>query len=372
MTGVTTAAAARGPGWRAAAALALALAAPACADPASASPGAPGAAPPAGSAPAAAPALSAPPDAPAPAPATKDEPVHLALVGDISLGLHVGHYLGRRARGEHVPAGVDEGYPFTAVRERLAAADLAVGNLECVLSDKGSPSSAYTVILGPPVAAESLRVAGLDFVSVANNHTADMGKDAFHDMREMLVRVGVTPLGSSLYPQVPQEAVIREVRGLRIGLLAYPDMPRVEMALDDVRRARPACDVLVVFNHWGVEDIAGVSVRQRTIGHGLVDAGADIVVGAHSHVMQPEERYKGGYIHYGLGNFVFSGMGHREARLVGAYLEVDVDRSGVVARRVSRIHLDELGAPRWMDQGRTFEPASAEEPPPAASPRSPR
>ncbi len=354
--------------WRAAAALGVALAAPACADPASASPGAPSPAPAAISAPSA--ALSAPPDAPAPASSRNDEPVHLALVGDISLGLHVGHYLGRRARGEEVPAGVDEGYPFAAVRERLAAADLAIGNLECVLSDKGSPSSPYTVILGPPVAAESLRAAGLDFVSIANNHAADMGKDAFVDMRETLVRIGVTPLGSSLYPQVPQEAVIREVRGLRIGLLAYPDMPRVEMALEDVRRARQACDVVVVFNHWGVEDIAAVSIRQRTIGHGLVDAGADLVVGAHSHVMQPEEWYKGRLIHYGLGNFVFSGMGSREPRLVGAYLEVDVDRSGVVARRVRRVHLDALGAPRWMDEGRPFEPASAE--PPAEPSRSAR
>jgi poly-gamma-glutamate synthesis protein (capsule biosynthesis protein) len=112
---------------------------------------------------------------------------------------------------------------------------------------------------------------------------------------------------------------------------------------------------VVVFNHWGHEGQTSPLGVQQSFGRALVDAGADLVVGAHAHVLQPEEWYRGKLLFYGLGNFVFAGMGFDEAHRVGGLLEVDLSRRGVVARRLYRTRLDDTGAPRWLDQG-PFEP----------------
>jgi poly-gamma-glutamate synthesis protein (capsule biosynthesis protein) len=81
----------------------------------------------------------------------------------------------------------------------------------------------------------------------------------------------------------------------------------------------------------------------------MIDAGADVVVGTHVHVIQPEEWYREKPIFYGLGNFVFNGM-IKEAERTGAYLEVDVTSRKVLGRRVLRVRLDRHGAPRWLDE----------------------
>ena len=148
----------------------------------------------------------------------------------------------------------------------------------------------------------------------------------------------------------PEAPLIREIHGLKLGFFAYYNVA-VEKACRDVARARPDVDLLVVFNHWGIEAQAHPDGHQLSFGHALVDAGADLVVGAHAHVLQPEEWYRGKLIFYGLGNFVFAGMGFDERHRVGGLLEVDLSRRGVIARRLYRTRLDDTGAPRWLDRG---------------------
>lgn len=301
-----------------------------------------------------APAAAAP-EEPAAVPASANEaaraaPVTLAFVGDIALALQVGDLVQRRARGAPVPALVDDGYPFGGVRDRLARADLAVGNLECVISDKGQAAPGERSPLRAPLEAIApLRASGLDVLSVANNHAHDFGPAARADMLARLEAAGLTALGAAPSREGPQEALVREIRGVRVGLLAYYHVGTREIAYEDVRRARASADVVVVFNHWGAHGSPNVQAVQRELGRGLVDAGADLVVGTHAHVLQPEERHRGKLIQYGLGNFVFAGMGFSEWHRTGGYLEVDVDRGGVRATRLHRVRLDDLGAPRWLD-----------------------
>jgi poly-gamma-glutamate capsule biosynthesis protein CapA/YwtB (metallophosphatase superfamily) len=287
------------------------------------------------------------PAAPEAEPAAK-KPVRVAFVGDIAMTGMVAHYLERRAAGKKTPAGVDEHYPFTGVRDRLAEADLAVGNLECVVSKIGAKATWHNPFRAPLLSIPVILGSGIDLVGVANNHTLDFGYNAFHDMLHNLDEGGLPYAGKEAFQPGPQPAVVRTIRGIRVGLLAYADVPAAR-AYADVKAARPAADVLIVFNHWGLEGTAEPILQQRRFGRGLIDAGADMVVGTHAHVLQPEEWYRGKLIAYGLGNFVFSEMLYPEQARIGAMLEVELDRTGVIERRLMRTRVDDLGAPWFID-----------------------
>lgn len=287
---------------------------------------------------------AAPKSSPAPT-----KPVRLAFVGDVNMSMLVGQYIIRRHHGLSLPEGVDETFPFAGVRGRLLAADLLVGNLECVVSPHGKRATTHNPFRAPVEVIPVLRDAGFDILSVANNHTRDFGPRGLRGTRKNLRKGGITPVGD--FGAALQEAVVREVRGIKVGFLAYYDIYKAtpRPAYRDVQHARPRVDVLVVFNHWGLEKYPQVQLMQRRFGRGLLDAGADLVVGTHVHVLQPEEWYRGKLIFYGLGNFVFNGMNYDEAHRTGGYLEVDVDRHGIRARRFYRIRLDQHGAPQWLD-----------------------
>ena len=276
-----------------------------------------------------------------------DPVVHLAFAGDLAMALDVGKTLEAQAAGS---AAVEPSYPFAGVTERVAAADLAIGNLECVVSPLGVPKpSAPVTFRAPQAAFGAIQRAGFDIVSVANNHVLDYGPDALDDMVARLDRIGLPHIGVGRRSVDPEAPLVREVRGVRIGFFGFFDVD-VEKACRDVARARASVDLVVVFNHWGVEAQTSPLGVQQTFGRALVDAGADLVVGAHAHVLQPEEWYRGRLIFYGLGNFVFAGMGFDERHRVGGFLEVDLRRRGVVARRLYRTRLDDTGAPRWLDE----------------------
>ena len=271
------------------------------------------------------------------------------------MSLHVGHYIERRDKGERVPADVDATYPFTHVGARLKEADVLLGNLECVVSPKGVVSTDHNPFRAPLQTISILKAAGVDVVSVANNHSLDFGPLAFDDMVKRLTEEKLPFIGAGSRTNGPEEPWITTVKGLKIGFLGYY-LRSLEGAVSDVKRARPNVDVLVTFMHWGREDFTEPMKLQRRLGQALLDAGADLVVGTHAHVLQPEEWYKGKLIFYGLGNFVFSGMNYDELHRVGGYLEVDIGAKGLSARRFYRIRLDGVGAPRWMDEGAAVEP----------------
>jgi poly-gamma-glutamate synthesis protein (capsule biosynthesis protein) len=279
-------------------------------------------------------------------PAPDGPTVRVAFVGDLAMALDVGRNLEALAAGS---AAVEPGYPFAGVTDRLAAADFALGNLECVVSPLGVPKpTAPVTFRAPELALGAIQRAGLDVVSVANNHVLDYGPEALDDMVARLDRAGLPHVGVGRRSLDPEAPLIRAIHGLRLGFFAYYNVA-IEKACRDIARARGDVDVIVVFNHWGTEAQTAPDNHQQVFGHALVDAGADLVVGAHAHVLQPEEWYRGKLLVYGLGNFVFAGMGFDEPHRTGGLLEVDLGRRGVVARRLYRTRLDDTGAPRWLD-----------------------
>lgn len=272
----------------------------------------------------------------------------------MSLSLHVARHIVRSAHGKPVPAGVRPGFPFADVRDRLRHADLAVGNLECVISATAQRKSRNTPLLAPVESAPVLVDAGFDVMSVANNHVFDFGDEGFRDTLRELDYAGLSYVGEAVDRRRPDRLVVRDVEAVRVGLLAwYVRGLDQHKTLATVQEADRKVDMLVVFLHWGAEGVARVLAGQRRLAHELVDAGADIVVGSHAHVLQEHEWYRDRLIAYGLGNFVFNGMGtHRDTR-IGGYLEVDVDGANLRGARLWRVWIDDLGAPRWLDDAPT-------------------
>jgi poly-gamma-glutamate capsule biosynthesis protein CapA/YwtB (metallophosphatase superfamily) len=286
--------------------------------------------------------------------ATPDtRPVTIAITGDIMLA---------RSITDRILATNDR-YPFNDTADYLASFDLTVGNLECVVSTLGAriPDKQYT-FEATPRGFDRLVAAGFDIVSLANNHSGDYGKDAFSDMLAKLPTYNITPLGGGANLAEAHTPVIKKVHSTTVGFLAYCEIGPNSFAatattpghawLDltmmqaDIKALRPQVDFLIVFTHWGVEYQLSESGHQQAMAHLAVDAGADFVVGAHPHVIQPSETYHGKPIVYSLGNFVFDQMWGVAA--VGQVLALTIQGSTLVDWKLRKAQLGGNWAPVWM------------------------
>lgn len=269
--------------------------------------------------------------------------IEIAATGDVNLGARVGELI-----RIHGPA-----YPWEHVADHLRKADLALVNLECAISTRGRPLAKEFTFRGHPSSLPAMVEAGVDVANLGNNHAADFGREALIDTVRHLGEAGVEPVGAGPDAAAAYRHVVLERRGLRVAFLgatrvlpyhfgAGPDLPGVASAYDEVRfldavRAADAdADVVVVSIHWGVELATRPNAIQVRVGRALVDAGADVVIGHHPHVLQPVVRYRGGVIAYSLGNFVFSSGSATGATML---LRVGVLPNGglVVARTPMRI-----------------------------------
>lgn len=267
--------------------------------------------------------------------------VHAAFTGDVAISLGVGNIVAKHE---------ERAFPFGDVAERLRSYDLLVGNLECVVATQGEPTIGEPLI-APPGTPKLLLDAGFDLVSIANNHTLDLSNAGYFEMLGKLDAAKLGHFGSTTADHLRDPVLVREIDGVRIALIGH--MNREEKkAIEDVKRARVAADVVIVFEHWGIEYAQYPVRHQRLLGRTLIDAGADAVLGAHAHVVQPIEIYKNHLIAYGLGNFVFSSM-VRQGTHTGAVLELDLEKSGIVAHRFRSVTIDARGAPHW--NGETTE-----------------
>ena len=254
-----------------------------------------------------------------PSPPAVEPTITLAAVGDVMLGHTVAEAIGRY--------GAD--YPFQQVAAALREADIAFANLEVPITAGGAPAQKDYVFAAPPQAVDGLAGAGLDIVSLANNHVLDYGVVGLEDTLAALDRAGIAATGAGEDEAAARRPAILSVEGLRLAFLAYVQVPndsvsgfgedelaagptrpgvawaRREAVVADVEEAARQADLVVVSLHAGPEYQEEPSALQRELAHAAVDAGADLVLGHHPHVLQGIERYKGALIAYSLGNFVF-------------------------------------------------------------------
>lgn len=248
-----------------------------------------------------------------------EQPLELLLLGDCMLGRLVNEVL------ENAPPE----YPWGDTLPILQGADWRLCNLECVISDRGTPWSPYSKAFHFRSDARniaSLLAARINAVSIANNHVLDYGCDALFDMLEILDRAKIGYSGAGHNYEQASRLATSEVCGRKLGLLAFTDnepeweatasqagvfyVPtdlhdwRAARLLDRVRESRQAVDLMILSAHWGSNWGYRPPDEHLTFAHALVDAGADILFGHSCHVCRGIEFYKGRPILYSTGNFV--------------------------------------------------------------------
>ena len=239
-------------------------------------------------------------------------PVVLAAVGDVNLGAATAEAI--RAYGAE--------YPWSSAAPLLSAADVAIANLECAVSTRGEPAPKEFTFRGDPAALPALARAGVDVVSLANNHSLDYGRDAFLDTLRHLRREGVAVAGGGRDLAASREPATLELGGLKLAVFAYSDVrpagfdagraspgaaPAELTAIrTDVGRAHRRGDTVVVYFHWGTELASTPDSRQDVFARAALEAGATVVLGSHPHVLQPVEQRQSRLVAWSLGNFVFA------------------------------------------------------------------
>ena len=212
------------------------------------------------------------------------------------------------------------------IADKLAEADVTIANVESPLSDDESEPviDKDVYIIGRPSAIEGIKNSGIDLASLANNHIMDYTGPALQDTLDALDGAGVRHAGAGMTESQAELPAEMEVDGVSIAFfswtdivpdyfLAFGDEPGVvsaRMNMEDackrVREAKATHDIVIVAMHWGVEYEDYITdYLQSEPAHQLVDAGADVILGNHPHVMQGIEFYKGALIAYAHGNCVF-------------------------------------------------------------------
>lgn len=272
--------------------------------------------------------------------------LRLYAVGDINLG--------RRVALDHLLQG-DTLYPFALVLDTLRAAHLLFGNLESPIALKTRHrDTSGMVFTAPLLAAQTLARAGFDIVSTANNHQWDGGRSGVEETMRQLTRAGVLFVGSGLGRQMAEQPVIVRRNGWRVAFFAVTrawnaapnDFYRHDGAdyvawgdpnwiLPALRRlkTRSGADLIVVSVHAGTEYIEEPPARLRRFFEELVEAGADIVLAHHPHVLQPVVWHQGKLIVPSLGNFIF--LQDKPWTELSAILRIDAAPNGSL--RVSAI-----------------------------------
>ena len=286
-----------------------------------------------------------PPRPPPPAPV-----VHRARI--VAAGDVMVHRAVKQAARDHATAENNGGFDWiwADTRETVRAADLALANLETPVAPRSHRGVWGEVFNAPPAVLRSLAATGFDLLTFANNHTFDQRPAGLLETLEQIEAAGIGSVGSGRDCARARAPAVRRVNGIRIAVIAWTDLmnfiieentggepgctflagPRCEddctpdrdafyyhvdeeRVFGAVRAARSVADVVILSVHWGVEYATEPLPLYRALAPRLIEAGVDIVLGHHPHVLQPIEWHtardgRRGLVAYSLGNFV-SGMG---------------------------------------------------------------
>lgn len=233
--------------------------------------------------------------------------VTISATGDVTIGGD------RRKSGKNVfdkqlelePSGLD--FPFENTRTIFEDDDMTIVNFEGTLTTTKSKTKNSFSFAAPPEYVQVLTSGDVEAVSLENNHIMDHGEQGYADTCQALAGAGI------LYSGHLGSSIFTTDTGVDIGMLSYQTFngkyPAIYEAIEgDIQALRDAgCELVIVSYHWGEEKDYVPNERQVPLGRATIDAGADLVIGHHSHRINPIEEYKGKYICYSLGNFSFAG-----------------------------------------------------------------
>lgn len=286
-------------------------------------------------------------------PSARPQQTTVAFVGDISFAGLTGEFM--------LETGAT---PFQFTGELLQQKDLVIGNLETNISEPGvgAPQPGKPFTFNSPLVSIDKMQGNLDAVSLANNHTNDYGPVALMNQIQLLDDAGIAHFGAgqtveeafsvtyissehhtfALFGVNGIEGFYQDVTNSRAGS-AYFDEGRLRSAIE---QAESQADFTIVMPHWGVEHQLIANSFQRMWAERFVSWGADIIIGAHPHVIQNVEYINGVPVYYSLGNFIFSGFSWSEAATQSYILVVTFEEDSIILEETVPIELTYQGFPK--------------------------
>jgi poly-gamma-glutamate synthesis protein (capsule biosynthesis protein) len=235
-------------------------------------------------------------------------PLVLSFAGDCTFGTVNGDDGPNRFPAVYRRSGRKD-YPFALIKPWFANDDLTAVNFECTLTDASRTADKQWKFKGDARYAEIFPAGSVEAVGLSNNHSFDYLQAGFNDTVVNFTRAHVPVF----YQNVPYVTTLRGVETVLIGGCTVVGENTTlidgtpEQVLNEIKRYKKPGNIVIVVMHWGSELDTVPRLWQQDLGRRFIDAGADAVVGAHPHVVQGIERYKGKYIAYSLGNFAFGG-----------------------------------------------------------------
>ena len=265
---------------------------------------------------------------------------------------------------------------FGPIATILGRADIAMVNLESAVTTRGTPEPKRFHFRAPPTAYQAVKAAGVDVVSLANNHALDYGRVGLADTLSSAATAAMPVVGAGRNATEAYRAWITTVKGVRIAFLGMSQIAElsgpwaatsnrsgIAYAFDGsraaaaVRAARAEADVVVVFMHWGQEYHECPTAQMQSLAKRMADAGASVIVGTHAHLLLGDGWLGRTFVAYGLSNFLWwyndaltndTGVLEitlRDATIVGTrFVPASIDRktgqpipvSGAEANRIGR------------------------------------
>lgn len=260
-----------------------------------------------------------------PAAESNKTPIKILFVGDMMFDRYI-------REGVNKYGGGDYDYVFGQIKDKLTEYDLVVGNLEGPITDKSSVSVGTAMdekknldfSFGPAV-AKTLADNNIKLVDLGNNHILNQGEDGLAQTKKYLGEAGVQYFGDTGKMEVV------EINGTKIAFVNYnySIAGSFERTIEDIKNLKNKSDIVIVCPHWGTEYKAGDPGQKiRAEAYELIDAGADLIVGGHPHVVQDSEDYKNKKIYYSLGNFIFDQYFQKETTEgLGVEVLINPDRT---------------------------------------------
>jgi hypothetical protein len=215
-------------------------------------------------------------------------------------------------------------WPYEKTADILRDADLTFANLETPLINNCPTTQFGMIFCGDSKSIKGLVFAGIDLVSMANNHAGNFGEAGVLETINSLHQENIDVVGTN-------GPIYQVIKGVKFAFLGYNDITSPQPGVVDVdeeliklevSQAKQNSDFVIVTFHWGSEYQTQPDDRQKYLGHLTIDAGADLVIGNHPHWIQPIEMYKGKLITYAHGNFVFDQEWSQKTKegVVGKYI----------------------------------------------------
>ena len=251
-----------------------------------------------------------------------------------------------------------------AFRELIKGADIAIANFENPAPDNPRWHTKGTVFSADPTLMDGLANAGIDYVSLANNHIRDAGGQGLLQTIENIEQRGIKVSGAGKDLAAARRPAIMEAGGVKVAILAYDAIAgkyhatatrigsaplQARLVKADVAAARKAgADIVIVFPHWGTEYDPTPFASQQKLARMIIDAGADMIIGNHAHWAAAMEVYQGKPIWYALGNFVFD-QTWSEPTMEGITLELTFRGKELAQVRIRPHIILDKAQPNFLD-----------------------